>query len=90
MSTVVCRNTAEAARTVADLIAAGRRDVAAIASEACAGIYGLAEVEDLAAHGPLMNAGRNDTRFICIAKDLRIYPGATKVSLMLTLPHEPG
>ena len=37
-----------------------------------------------------MNAGRNDTRFICITKDLRVYPGATKISLMLTLPHEPG
>ncbi len=88
IETHVCRNTAEAAAAVSQM---GRDDVAAIASESCASLYGLAEVTD--SHGnsvAIMNAGRNDTRFICIAKDLRVYPGATKISLMLTLPHEPG
>ena len=84
IETHVCRNTAEAAATVAKM---GRRDVAAIASESCASLYSLDQIADSAT---IMNAGRNDTRFICIAKDLRIYPGATKISLMLTLPHEPG
>ncbi len=86
--THVCRNTAEAASMVAKM---GREDVAAIASESCAALYGLCPV--MGEHGqplPIMNAGRNDTRFICITKDLTIYPGATKISLMLTLPHEPG
>ena len=82
--THVCRNTAEAAATVA---AMDRDDVAAIASESCATLYRLSEIAD---GGTIMNAGRNDTRFICIAKDLRIYPGATKISLSLTLPHQPG
>lgn len=84
IETHICRNTAEAAATVAGM---DRDDVAAIASESCASLYGLTQLADGAA---IMNAGRNDTRFICIAKDLRIYPGATKISLMLTLPHEPG
>ncbi len=84
METHVCRNTAEAAAIVARM---DRDDVAAIASESCASLYGLAQIADGAT---IMNAGRNDTRFICITKDLTIYPGATKISLMLTLPHEPG
>ncbi len=84
IETHTCRNTAEAAAAVSRM---GRGDAAAIASEACASLYGLAQIADGTA---IMNAGRNDTRFICIAKDLTIYPGATKISLMLTLPHEPG
>ena len=84
IKTHVCRNTAEAAATVA---AMDREDVAAIASESCASLYSLAQLAD---GNTIMNAGRNDTRFICITKDLRVYPGATKISLMLTLPHEPG
>ena len=32
----------------------------------------------------------NYTRFICIAKQLEIYPGADKTSIMLTLPHKAG
>ena len=84
IKTHVCRNTAEAASTVA---AMNRDDVAAIASESCAFLYNLDQIADGSA---IMNAGRNDTRFICIAKDLKIFPGATKISLMLTLPHEPG
>ncbi len=84
IETHVCRNTAEAASIVAEM---GRDDVAAIASESCASLYGLVQIADGAT---IMNAGRNDTRFICITKDLAIYPGATKISLMLTLPHEPG
>lgn len=32
----------------------------------------------------------NSTRFLCISKQLEIYPGADRTSLMMTLPHEPG
>ena len=34
--------------------------------------------------------GGNSTRFLCISKQLEIYPGADRTSLMMTLPHEPG
>ena len=30
------------------------------------------------------------TRYICIARDLAIYPGADRTSLMMILPHRPG
>ena len=32
----------------------------------------------------------NYTRFICISRELEIYPGADRTSLMATLPHKPG
>ena len=32
----------------------------------------------------------NYTRFICISKNLEIYPGADRTSLMMVLPHRPG
>ena len=34
--------------------------------------------------------GNNHTRFICIAKDTEIYPGADRTSIMLVAPHKPG
>ena len=77
-----CENTAAAARMVAG---AGRRDLAAIASPACAEIYGLQPLQER-----VQNEHGNYTRFICISKELEIYPGADKVSLMLNVPHRPG
>ncbi|MCR5485231.1 MAG: chorismate mutase [Clostridiales bacterium] len=75
-------NTAAAARKVAE---SDRNDVAAISSHECAGIYGLNvlgyDVQD---------AEANYTRFICISKNLEIYPGSDKISIMLSLPHRPG
>ena len=38
----------------------------------------------------VQNNGNNHTRFICITKDLEIYPGADRTSLMLVTPHRPG
>lgn len=78
----VCANTAAAAKLVAE---SGRTDVAAISSKNCAQLYGLKVLSE-----EVQNNGNNYTRFICIAKDLEIYPGASKTSMMLTLPHEPG
>ncbi len=63
----------------------GRKDVAAIASSYCAELYNLSV---LSYH--VQNNENNRTRFICISKDLMIYPGADKSSLTLTLPHRPG
>lgn len=34
--------------------------------------------------------GGNSTRFLCISKQLEIYPGADRTSLMMALPREPG
>ena len=78
----VCENTAMAAKAVAE---SDRRDVAAISADTCAALYGL-EVLQTA----VSNVENNYTRFICISKDLQIYPGAHRTSLMLTLPHKPG
>ena len=75
-------NTALAAK---ELAASGRRDRAVIASRACAELYGL----EVVAEG-VQDAAFNYTRFICIAKDLEIYPDANKFSVMLSLPHRPG
>ena len=75
-------NTAVAAKEVA---ASDRRDVAVVASRACAELYGLEVVAER-----LQDAAYNYTRFICIAKDLEVYPDANRISLMLSLPHRPG
>ena len=78
----VVENTAVAARMVAD---SERNDVAAISSSDCRELYGLSSIP-----GNIMNTDHNYTRFICITKDLRIYPGASKTSIMMALGHKPG
>ena len=75
-------NTAQAAKMVAE---SDRDDIAALASELCVKYYGL---ETLASS--VQNTDNNYTRFICISKNLEIYPGADRTSLMLILPHEYG
>lgn len=75
-------NTAVAAQMVAN---SGRTDVAALSSRSCAELYGLT---CLAAC--IQDKGNNYTRFICIAKNLEIYPGSDKTSIMMVLSHKPG
>lgn len=75
-------NTAVAADMVAKSC---RMDVAALSSRACEELYGL---ECLAAS--VQDEGNNRTRFICISKNLEIYPGADKTSIMMILSHKPG
>ena len=82
VTVVKVENTATAARMVAE---SERRDVASLSSRSAAGQYGLSVVES-----SVQNNGNNHTRFICIAKDLEIYPGADRTSLMLVTPHRPG
>ena len=77
-----CANTAMAAEAVAK---SGRRDAAALASNNCAMLYGLKCVES-----DVQDRANNYTRFICISKNLEIYPGADRTSVMMTLPHQPG
>ena len=78
----VCRNTAAAAKMIAE---SGRKDAAAISSAACAPLYGLEILET-----DIQNNSNNHTRFICIAREPEIYPGADHTSLMLVLPNRPG
>ena len=79
---IAVENTAVAAQMVAE---SGRTDVAAISSRSCAELYGL---QNLAAS--IQDKDNNRTRFICISKNLEIYPGADKTSIMMILPHRPG
>lgn len=78
----VCENTARAAKMVAE---SGRNDVAAICSRDCIELYGLESLNN-----NIQVSDNNYTRFICISKNLEIYPGANKISLMLSLPHRPS
>jgi len=75
-------NTAVAAEMVAS---SGRTDVAALSSRGCAELYGL---KCLAAS--VQDQGNNYTRFICISKNLEIYPGSDKTTIMMVLNHRPG
>ena len=77
-----CENTAAAAKFVAE---SGRRDIAALAARSCVGLYGLECLQS-----SVQDQGNNYTRFICISKNLEIYPGADRTSLMMVLPHKPG
>lgn len=78
----VCENTAVAAKMVAE---SGRCDIAAISSPDCAVNYGLTVIND-----KIANSDSNFTRFICITKELLIYPGADRISIIMNLPHTPG
>lgn len=79
---ISCENTAAAAKLVAE---SDRRDIAALSSRACIELYGL---DCLAAS--VQDRDSNFTRFICISKNLEIYPGADRTSLMMVLSHRPG
>lgn len=75
-------NTAVAASMVTN---SGRTDVAALSSRACAELYGLVNLVS-----SVQDEGNNRTRFICISKNLEIYPGSDKTSIMMILSHKPG
>ena len=75
-------NTAVAAELVAK---SDRTDIAALSSRACADLYGLTCLAS-----SIQDKGNNHTRFICISKNMEIYPGSDKTSIMMVLPHRPG
>lgn len=75
-------NTAMAAETVAK---SGRTDIAALCSRSCMELYGLVCLKS-----GVQDQGNNYTRFLCISKDLEIYPGADRTSIMLSTAHKPG
>ena len=78
----VCENTAAAAKMVAE---SGRTDLAALCSNDCAKLYSLSALKEA-----VQDEGSNFTRFICISKELEIYPGADKTSIMAVTAHKPG
>lgn len=78
----VCENTAAAAQIVAK---SEKTDIAAISSKECAAIYGLSIIEN-----NVQSNTNNYTRFICISKNLKLYPNSNKISIMVNLPHSPG
>lgn len=77
-----CENTATAAKLVFE---SGRKDIAALSSRSCAELYSLNILQP-----SVQDSGSNFTRFICISKNLEIYPGADRSSIMMALPHKPG
>jgi len=79
---IPCENTAMAARLVAQ---SGDMSAAALSSVQCAELYGLEIIKN-----SVQDRDDNYTRFILISKELEIYPGADRTSLMLTLPHTAG
>ena len=75
-------NTAKAAEFVAQ---SKDNSIAAIAAPECAALF------DLTVLGKnIQNNDNNYTRFICITKDLTIYPGANKISIVTSASHTPG
>ena len=77
-----CANTAIAAKMVSE---SDRSDIAAISSELCASQYSLEIVKPY-----VQNTKNNYTRFICFSKNLEIYPGADRTSLLIKTPHRAG
>ena len=59
--------------------------MAALSSRHCAALYGLSCLKE-----SVQDQGGNFTRFICIAREPEIYPGADKTSIMAVTPHKPG
>ncbi len=78
----VCENTAVAAKMVAE---SERSDVAALSSRSCAELYDLEMLDKC-----VQDQENNYTRFICISKNLEIYPGSDKTSMMMSVSHKPG
>ncbi len=77
-----CANTAIAAKMVSE---SDRSDIAAISSELCASQYSLEIVVPY-----VQNTKNNYTRFICFSKNLQIFPGADRTSLLIKTPHRAG
>lgn len=82
VETIPWDNTASAARLVSE---SGSSHAAAIASPACAGLYGLVPVAR-----DIQDSDNNYTRFICITRDPAIYAGSGRISLILSCDNTPG
>ena len=79
---IECANTAEAAEYAANCDEAG---VAAIASGNAGKLYGLGTIAD-----DIQDTSNNYTRFVCISREPKIFPGADRISLLVGCDHRPG
>ena len=82
VETEAVESTATAAKIVAE---SGDNSLAALCSADCSAVYGLKILQKCVQDSPV-----NATRFICIAKDLTIYKGADRISIMMSISHNPG
>ena len=82
VETVAVENTAVAAKMVSE---STDKTIAALCSGDCAEVYGLKILESA-----VQDSSANYTRFICICKDLKIFKGADRISVMTSLGHKPG
>lgn len=82
VKTIEVENTAVAAKMVAE---SDDRSVGAICSDNCADIYNLCALERA-----MQDNGNNFTRFICISKNLKVFKGADKISVMTSLANKSG
>lgn len=76
-----CTNTAAAAKTASE-----NKGVGAISPPGCAELYGL---EKITADN-IQDSENNYTRFVCVSAQSAIYPGANRISFVLSCRHEPG
>lgn len=79
---VPTENTAVAAKMVKE---SDRNDTAAICTEDCATLYSLK-----VRNREIQDDIKNTTTFICISRNLEIYEGANKVSILTSIPHTKG
>lgn len=82
VETEAVENTAVAAKMV------GESDdvtLGALCSSDCAEVYGLKILEK-----SVQDSAVNSTRFICISKNLEIYKGADRISIVMGISHKPG
>lgn len=82
VNTVAVENTAVAGKMVIDK---GDKTIGALCSSDCAEVYGLKILEN-----SVQDSTANFTRFICISKELKVYKGADRISVMTSLGHKPG
>ncbi len=75
-------NTAVAAKWIAEN---GDKSVVALCSRECAELYGLKILEE-----NVQDNSGNYTRFILISKDLKVYGGSDRISVMTSTAHEVG
>lgn len=75
-------NTAAAAQLVSE---SGDPGKAAICSRRAAALYGLTILKE-----KINTSDENFTRFFIVSRQMELRPGSDKISLMFTLPHEPG
>lgn len=78
----LAQNTALAGKIVQE---GNDKSVAALCSKECACLYGLKILEE-----NVQDNLSNYTRFIVISKDLKIYNGSNKISVITSAPHESG